>query len=80
MLGLTVELRVTRLPITERTQYGYTYSVDDRWVPALLARLEPEIFLSPDGRWWVSPNLGIGRTLAQRGSVYVGALQLGYVL
>jgi hypothetical protein len=80
VLGLAAELRVTRLPITERLQHGYRYSVSDRVVPAALARLSAEVFLSPDGRWWLSPSAGVGPTLTQRGLVFAVALQLGHAL
>lgn len=79
-IGLSLELRVTRLPITERIQNGNRYSVSDRVVPAALLRLSPEFLLSRDGRWWVAPSVGYGRMLTQRGGVSVASVQLGYSL
>lgn len=79
-IGLSLELRVTRLPITERIQNGNRYSVSDRVVPAALLRLAPEFLSSRDGRWSVSPTVGYGRMLTQRGGVSVASVQLGYSL
>lgn len=77
-IGLSIELRVTRLPITERIQNGNRDAVSDRVLPATLLRLSPEFLLSRDGRWWVSPSVGYGRMLTQHGGVSVAAVQLGY--
>ena len=80
VLGFGAEFRVTRLPFTERVQHGNRYSVSERLLPALLARIGPEILLSADGRWWVSPSVGLGRLLNQSGFVLVSSLRLGYLL
>lgn len=79
-IGLSLELRVTRLPVTERIQNGNRYGVSDQVVPAALLRLAPEFLMSRDGRWWVAPSVGYGRMLTQRGGVTAASVQLGYSL
>jgi len=80
VLTVSAELRVTRLPITERVQHGYRYSVSDSVVSAALLRLSPEILIAPSGRVWVSPSFGFGRMLMQRGPVFAFGLRLGFRL
>jgi len=77
VLTVSAELRVAWLPVTERVQSGYRYSVSDRVVPAALLRLAPEIVIVPSGRMWVSPSFGFGRMLTQQGPVFAFALRLG---
>lgn len=80
ILGLSLELRVMRLPVTERFQNGNRYSVSQQVIPVALVRVGPEVPLSRDGRWWVSPSFASGRMLTQRGFVNAVAVRVGYVL